>query len=91
MVETEIDRLIHLTHTNFLWDLPSPKPDLWDLTTVIELNHWEGHFGWSLLVEFREVVRVTAGSQEEFSSLTFAGTILMIHSARKHRHVMAYR
>ncbi len=43
MVKPNIDSLIDLTDADFLGDLPSPKPNLRDLPTVIEKNHGERH------------------------------------------------
>jgi len=44
VVETKVDRLIHLGDTNLFRDFPRPKPDLGDLTAVVEQDGGEGHF-----------------------------------------------
>jgi len=43
VVETKVDRLIHLGDTNLFRDFPRPKPDLGDLTPVVEQDGGEGH------------------------------------------------
>jgi hypothetical protein len=44
VIETHFDRLIYLSLANILGDLPRSKPDLRDMTTVVELDTVKRHY-----------------------------------------------
>lgn len=43
VIKSDLDRLVYLSNTDILGDLPGSEPDLGDLAAVVELDAVEGH------------------------------------------------